>query len=138
MTLEKSTSTVDIPIKNLSKTSKMIINYFGIKTIHKLFSRKWKSVCENNRGCYRPPSLKKSVLESFLDDIGNTINYTVRDTIQKIIDRYWTLECEIEYRKYLSKYGFFSYKRFWIDIQEWENGCKCVKKLKKYIAYKGL
>ena len=62
-------------MKNLSKTEKKIIKYFGTKTINILFSRKWNSVRDSNRGCYLSPSSKEHVFKSLLEDIGNNINF---------------------------------------------------------------
>ena len=119
------TNIVDFPIENLSKIDIMVINYFGKENINKLFLYQLKGSYGIERNVY--PSftifLEKSQyntlphFEVFLQQTATGMKGVYVDiahSTQEVINEYWTKECEIEYKKYLSKYGFFAHVEFFL------------------------
>ena len=126
--------------ENIPKIHIMTINYFGKETINKLFLHKLKNIYEKYPSIYpyhtTYPSftvfLEKSgykkipIIENLfwgflLCDMGygmKSDSFEIPTTAQKVIDKYWTKECEIEYKKYLTKYGFFCFRGFFNKLRE--------------------
>jgi hypothetical protein len=127
-------------IEELSINENIIINYFGKETINKLFLHKLKDFYENyplfypchtiypsftnflEKSGYKKLPTIENIFWNFLQtDMGYGMEiapFEMPPTAQKVIDKYWTKECEIGYRRHLNKYGFFSYNGFCIKLQE--------------------
>ena len=107
----------DIPItvNSYSDSKQIISDYFSNKVLKELYQQvnNWK-IFFDYRGI---PSLDKLnygdesgkvSYEEFLSALGCCLRFDIGDSLKHIIDEYWTKECTIEFKKFLSKYGFFA------------------------------
>ena len=108
---------IDIPMNIYPNSKQMIIDYFGNEAIEKLFSNQQQLLSEYN--LYRNAPNKQAInvaksyhYEIFLSRIGACLKFDMDDTLQQIINKYWTKECENEFKKHLIKFGFFSEELF--------------------------
>ena len=126
--------------ENIPKIHHMVVNYFGKETINKLFLHHLKNIYEHypsmeqyrmiypsftnfvDKSHYKKiPMIQSFFWDFLLIDMGYGMKsdaFEIPATVQKVIDAYWTEEFEIEYKKYLAKYGFFSYREFCIKLQD--------------------
>ena len=101
------------------------------ETIKKLFLHLWKSLRESEE------DQKIYEYKRFLSSIGGCLKFEVNDVLQQIIDEHWTKECEIEFKKYLSKYGFFAdnaFRRRLIELQGIEKYGNFIDELQQHAS----
>ena len=131
-----------IPVEVYPDSKERIIKYFGKDTLKKLFEysgwyyQMWKDYNQQWRNFQDDESSQKKLdwkiiyekeeescylysrkedncyVDSFLAEIGACLKFEINDSLQKIINKYWTPECEAALKKYYSKYGFFSEEAF--------------------------
>ena len=82
-------------------TEREIIKYFGEDMLKKLYHYGYD-------GTYY--SWKNFLFMAFNE--GATIKFEMNKSLERVIKKYWSNECDTELRKFLSKYGFFSDKAF--------------------------
>jgi len=115
---------VEIEVYNFEDSDKRIVDYFGKKNIKILFSIEWKSWWEKGHFKNLPDNeevitrQKKYEYKRLTSSIGGCLKFDFNRPLKKIIDKYWTKEIEIEFKKYLLRYGFFSDESFHRKIPE--------------------
>ena len=107
-----------------------VLEYFGEINLIKMYQIWHDIVIDFMDIYYWDPSLKiipsldkvknpKKSLMNFLGNIcneGATLKLEMNKPLIEIINKYWTEECNVELKKFLSKYGFFADKVF-VDLK---------------------
>lgn len=108
-----------------------VIDYFGEINLIKMYQIWHDIVIDFMDTCYWDPPLKnipslhkvkknpKKFLMNFLGNIcneGATLKLEMNKPLIEIINKYWTEECNVEFKEFLSKYGFFADKVF-VDLK---------------------
>lgn len=132
---------VKIPVEVYQDSKKRIFEYFGRDTLKQLFEysewhyQMWKDynqefgdlrdesslvkqgwkVIHNkkNEGDYLYSQKEDNYyVDRFLVDIGACLKFDVNEPLERLINKYWTKDCDEKLKKFYSKYGFFSVKYF--------------------------
>ena len=110
----------EIIVKSYPRCKQMIEEYFGEEYLKRLFSHVWKKLQEdgwfehakNEEDARYMEIIKNNQYEILIADIGACLKFEINDALQEIIDMYWSDEYETLFKRYLSKYGFFSEEGF--------------------------